>query len=108
MEKALARAALGVVTADLPLMAADITRYEGTYNVQAGERMVEMRVFGENGKLKAQIADGSVTRLRYQGDDTFVHGENDDIRLVFSVENSRVQSVRVSKGSQIMQGNRKL
>jgi CubicO group peptidase (beta-lactamase class C family) len=108
IERALARAALGIEVRDLPLRAEDIARYEGAYTLQSGARTFELRVFGEGGQLKAQVGEGSVIRLRYQGDQRFVADGDDDIALTFAVENGRAQSVTVDRRGQVTRAKRKV
>ncbi|HEU0012064.1 MAG TPA: serine hydrolase domain-containing protein, partial [Longimicrobium sp.] len=86
MEEALARAAFGMARADLPVTAEDIVRYEGTYTLQLGERTLDVRVFGEGGRLKSQATGQGVIRLRHEGGHTFVAAGDDDLRLVFTME----------------------
>jgi serine-type D-Ala-D-Ala carboxypeptidase/endopeptidase len=91
---------------DLPLPEAEAARYAGTYTLQAGGRALELRVFAEDGQLRAQAQGQAVTRLRYQGDHAFVHGENDDVRLVFTVEGGRARSVTLHQGGRAVEGTR--
>lgn len=108
--EALSRTAFGmerVVVPDLPLTAEDIARYEGTYTLRAGSRTLDLRVFGDDGQLKAQPAGQGVTRLRYQGDHTFITVVDDDVRLVFTVENGRAEGVTLHDGDAAIPGKRK-
>lgn len=107
LEKLMARAAFGMEIPDLPLPAESIARYEGTYALQVGERTLDLRVFGENGKLMAQATGQRVSRLRWQGGDTFLHGSDDGIRLVFTVENGRASMVTLHQGGREIPGRRK-
>jgi D-alanyl-D-alanine carboxypeptidase len=106
MEKRLARAAFGMEVRDLPLAARDLARYEGAYTLQAGSATLELRVFAEDGRLKAQPAGQPATRLRHQGGHLFVHGEDDDVRFVFTVGNGRAEGVTLQQGGQSFPGRR--
>jgi CubicO group peptidase (beta-lactamase class C family) len=92
---------------DLPLTAADIALYEGTYRLQAGARTIELRVFGEDGQLKAQPTGQSVTRLRSQGDHAFTAEVGNGIRLVFTLENGRAEGVTLHQNGRALPGKRK-
>lgn len=103
MEGALARAAL---FRDLPVPADQVARYEGTYTYPSGESTAELRVSGEDGRLRVYTARG-ITPLLSQGDHVFVHGKDEDIRFIFIVENGRAESVTLHLGDQVIQGKRK-
>ena len=106
MEEAIARAAFGAEAADLPLAAEDIARYAGTYTLRAGERTLEVRVFGENGQLMAQPAGQRVTRLLHQGSHAFVAREDAGIRFVFIVRDGRVEGVTLHQRGREFPGTR--
>jgi CubicO group peptidase (beta-lactamase class C family) len=107
MEQALARVVLQEKAPDLPLTAAEIARYVGTYVVQAGSRTLELRVFGEAGQLKAQPAGQNATELRHQGNHAFIAVANDGIRLVFAVVRDHAESVTLHQGGRAFPGTRK-
>ncbi len=110
VEEALARTALGMeltTVLDLPLTAADIARYEGTYVLETGAKPMELRVFGEDGKLKVQLGGRKAFRFRSQGDSSFIPFFDEDIRLVFITENDRTDSVQLHMGGQVTPGKRK-
>lgn len=107
IEKALARAAFGLEIPDLPVTAEDIARYAGTYLLQAGARTRELRVFGEDGQLKAQFGTGNPTRFRHQGEHAFIPAAADDYRYVFTVVDGRAESVTLHQGGRVITGKRK-
>lgn len=107
VEAALARAALGIRVLDLPLAAEDIARYEGAYAFTVGERTLEVRVFGENGQLKAHPAGQGVLRLRAQGGHAFVAEQDDDIRMVFAVQDGRVTGITLHQRGRAIPGVRR-
>lgn len=109
VEEILARTALGLElpsVVDLPLDADDSARYEGTYLLSLGEQTLELRVFVDDGRLMAQAEGQGANRLRYQGDHEFVPTFDDNVRLVFTVENGRAASVTLHQGGAVVTGER--
>jgi CubicO group peptidase (beta-lactamase class C family) len=92
--------------ADLPLPAAQMAAYEGTYALQAGGRTLEVRVFVQEGRLMALPAGQMPTRLRAQGDHAFIPEADDAIRLVFTVENGRATAATLHQGGRQISGAR--
>lgn len=110
IEEAVARSAHGLTSPavlDLPLTAEDIARYEGTYLAGRAPRPTEVRVFGDNGRLKVQVGQGKAFLFRHQGDHVFVPEFDDKVRLVFSVEAGRAEGVTLHQGSRVTQATRK-
>lgn len=91
---------------DLPMTAAQMAPYEGTYALQAGGRTLEVRVFVREGALMAEPAGQSATRLRPQGDHAFVPQADDRIRFVFTVEDGRATAATLHQGGRTLQGAR--
>jgi ketosteroid isomerase-like protein len=89
------------------LTAQDIARYAATYSYVSGGNPREMRVFGDNGQLKAQIAGGRVVALRNEGGHAFVLDVDASIRVVFTVENGRAEGVTVYQRGETIVGKRK-
>ncbi len=83
---------------DLPLSAAEIARYRGTYLLEVGERTLELRIFDRDGRLISQAAGQREAPLRYQGDHTFIPDFDDRVRLVFTVEEGRATRVTLHQG----------
>lgn len=107
-EGALARVALDVQMRDLSLTEQDVARYEGIYTYQSGQQTRELRVYGEEGYLKAEINAGKPVRLRYQGGHKFYVGDNDRMRLVFIIEDGRATGFSLHEGRPVLtRGERK-
>ena len=106
VEEALARAALGIELHDLPLTAEDISRYEGTYALQADDGTFNLRVFPEDGRLNAELVGEFSTPLLYQGDDVFIAVADHDMRLVFAAADGRAERVTFHMGRLAFSGER--
>ena len=91
---------------DLPLNAADLARYEGTYALQADGRTLELRVFAQDGRLMAQAAGQGANRLRGQGEHVFIPDFDDTVRLVFTVENGRAVNATLHQAGRTIVGAR--
>ena len=105
MELAITRAAFGAEAK--PIAAAALARYEGTYVVNLGTRMVEARVFVENGQLRSQLTGQAVGALLYQGDHAFVSASNHENRTVFGAEQGRSETLTLHLGARQFPGTRK-
>jgi CubicO group peptidase (beta-lactamase class C family) len=80
LEKVIATRALGIPdTASPPLSAADLARYEGTYQLPG----LKVKMFADHGRLSSQGEGQGVIHLRYLGGDKFVAEETDDIHVEF-------------------------
>jgi D-alanyl-D-alanine-carboxypeptidase/D-alanyl-D-alanine-endopeptidase len=91
---------------DLPLTPEETARYEGTYTLAAGGRTLPLRVFVQDGRLMAQATGQEAFPLRNQGDHVFIPTFDDEVRLVFTMENGRAASVTLHQGGQAIQGAR--
>lgn len=91
---------------DLPLSAEEMARYEGTYTLAAGGRTLDLRVFVQNGRLMAQATGQEAFPLRNQGEHVFIPTFDDEVRLVFTMENGRAAGVTLHQGGQAIQGAR--
>ena len=91
---------------DLPLTVQELARYEGTYTFPMGERALELRVFVQDGRLMAQPGPQQPTRLRAQGDHAFIPEADDEIRLVFTVENGRAVGATLHQAGRQTRGTR--
>ncbi|HEU0299289.1 MAG TPA: serine hydrolase, partial [Longimicrobium sp.] len=96
----------GAEVRDLPLTAEEMARYEGTYTLGMGQRTLEVRVFAQDGKLVAQAAGQEGFPLRYQGDHVFIPSFDDQVRLVFTVENGRATGVTLYQNGAEIPGTR--
>jgi hypothetical protein len=92
---------------DLPLTAAEMARYEGTYTLQLGPQTMDLRVFVQDGKLMTQATGQSAFVLRSQGGHVFIPTFDDEVRLVFTMENDRAASVTLHQGGREAPGTRK-
>lgn len=92
---------------DLPLDGAGMARYEGTYVLEVGPGTLDLRIFGENGRLISQAAGQQRAPLRYQGDHVFVPDFDDSVRLTFDIEDGRATSVTLHQGGGTFTGRRK-
>jgi len=101
------RVVAGNAIPERPVTAADIARYEGTYTIEALDRTLDVRVFGENGQLKAHPANQKVSRLLPVGNHQFVMDADNRIRLVFTVVGDRAESMTLHQGGSAHPGKRK-
>ncbi|HEX5726370.1 MAG TPA: serine hydrolase, partial [Longimicrobiaceae bacterium] len=92
---------------DLPLTAAEMARYEGTYTLQLGPRTLDLRIFVQDGRLMSQATGQGAFRLRHQGEHAFVPDFDDEVRLVFTVESGRAAGVTLHQGGAVVPGTRK-
>lgn len=90
-----------------PMPAEEIAPYEGTYLIEVGGQTRELRVFGEDGGLVAEPAGQGPMYLQRTGDHEFTLAADSDIRLVFTVEGDRAESVTIHQGGRTMTGERK-
>jgi hypothetical protein len=100
-------AAAAAPVKDLPLTAEQRQVFVGSYAVTLpyGEQ-TSLRVFEENGVLKAQPENQQVVRLLYQGDNVFQPEGISDFVLRFVVENGRAMGFTVRKEDGLMRGTR--
>lgn len=91
---------------DVPLAEADMAPYVGTYAVSVGARTLTVRVYIENGQLIGHPQGTSPERLIYQGDHTFVPGQDPGDRVIFTVVNGRADRVEIRDGNQSFTGTR--
>jgi CubicO group peptidase (beta-lactamase class C family) len=95
LEKLVATRALGIPdTAAAALSAAELSRYEGTYQLPR----LKVRMFAENGRLATQGEGQGVMHLKHLGGGKFVAEESDDIRVEFPPEGTPAPSVVIRQG----------
>lgn len=102
----IAKWALGievVTVADLDLSADELAAYEGTYEIRPG---FELSVWVDEGQLWSRATGQGAFRLRAQGDHLFVPTFDDDVRLIFTVENGRATAATLVQGGQEMRAER--
>ena len=92
---------------DLPLTAEEMARYEGTYTLQLGPQTLDLRVFVQDGKLMTQATGQPAFALRSQGGHAFIPTFDDEVRLVFTMEDDRAASVTLHQGGREIPGTRK-
>lgn len=97
------RRALGIaepVVKALPLEPKELARHEGTYDLGP----LQLRIFAEDGRLRAQVTNQSAFDILYQGEHTFVSDAKLDVghRLVFKVEGERASGLTVFQGGIVM------
>jgi hypothetical protein len=83
-----------------------MARYEGTYALALGERTLNVRVFVADGQLRVQPEGQGISRLMYQGDDAFIVAADRGIRLVFTLENGRAETLTLHQSGQTISGPR--
>ncbi len=91
---------------DLPLSAEEMARYEGAYTLSLGGRTLGMRIFAQDGRLMSQATGQEAFRLRHQGDHVFVPDFDDEVRLVFTVENGRATGMTLYQNGAVVPGTR--
>src|SRR5688500_4870886 len=85
-----------------------LATYEGTYAMQAPNRLISLRVWLNEGKLHGElIGMGQQTTFR-QGDaeHKFMHETRDDVTFQFTVENGRATAVTMRQGEREISGPR--
>lgn len=91
---------------DLPMTAEELARYEGTYTLRMGERSLDLRVFVQDGRLMVHPTDQATHRMRAQGGHAFIPEGDDEIRLVFTMENGRAASATLRQHGREITGTR--
>lgn len=91
------------VTAD-----AGLSMYEGTYALQAPNRVLEVRVFlDQDGKLNGElVGSGQRTVMRPNDTHKFLHETRDDIWFLFKVENGRATELTMHQAGRQISGPR--
>jgi hypothetical protein len=90
LEKVIAARAIGIPdTAAAPLSAAELARYEGTYQLPR----LKVKMFADHGRLSTQGEGQGVMHLKYLGAGKFVAEESDDIRIEFPTAGTPAPSV---------------
>lgn len=97
------RRALGItepVIKALPLEPKELARYEGIYDLGA----LQLRIFAEEGRLRAQGTNQPAFDIVYQGEHTFVADPKLDIgiKLVFKVEGARSSGLTLYQSGIVM------
>ena len=110
---ACATAAPGAPATDAPAQTrtanAGLGIYEGTYALQAPDRVLDVRVWVDaQGRLNAEmIGSGQQTAFRPSGEHRFLHATRDDIWFLFTVENGRATGLAMHQAGREISGPRK-
>ncbi len=100
LEEILATEILNIRIKDLPLSAADIDRYTGVFSYQSTPTKVrELKIFGENGRLMAQIGNNRAFPLRSQGDHKFIPASAGITDINFKVKNEKAVGLSIHEGA---------
>ena len=102
----IARWALGVEVApvlDLPLTEEEMGVYEGVYELREG---FEIRVFPHEGQLFTQATGQQQVRIKAQGEHTFIPTFDDEVRLVFEVDEGKATSMTLFQAGQVIEAQR--
>ena len=91
---------------DLPLTAEEMARYAGTYTLRPGQRTMEVRIFVEGGRLMSQATGQDAFRLHAQGGHVFVPDFDDEVRVVFTVQDGRATGMVLHQAGQQVPGTR--
>jgi CubicO group peptidase (beta-lactamase class C family) len=88
------------------LAAEERARYVGTYLLSADGRQLELKIFDQGGQLMGEPAGQTPSPLRPQGNHVFIPELDDDLRLVFTVQDGRATSVTLHQGGREIPGPR--
>ena len=95
--------------AQTPAASAGLNAYEGTYSLQGPNRVIELRTYVDaEGKLNGELV-GMNQQTTFRPTDTphkFLHGDADDIWVVFTMENGRATSVLMHQRGREVTGPR--
>lgn len=83
--------------------------YEGTYALQAPNRVLDVRVWVDaQGALTGElVVSGEQTTFRPSGEHRFLHATRDDIWFLFTVENGRATGLTMHQAGREITGPRK-
>jgi hypothetical protein len=83
--------------------------YEGTYALQAPNRVIDLRVWLDaQGQLNGELVGlGQQTTFRPGGEHRFLHATSDNVSFVFTVENGRATAATMTQGERQISGPRK-
>jgi D-alanyl-D-alanine carboxypeptidase len=104
VSRLIAKRALGVpIVLDASLSVEELAVYEGVYELRPG---FELSIVVRGRRLFSQATGQSRSRLRAQGNHVFIPTFDDDVRLVFQVEDGLASSLVLHQGGQTLEGNR--
>jgi hypothetical protein len=83
--------------------------YEGTYALQAPNRVIDLRVWLDaQGTLNGELVGlGQQTTFRPAGEHRFLHATSDNVSFVFTVENGRATAATMTQRDRQISGPRK-
>lgn len=83
--------------------------YEGTYALQAPNRVIDLRVWLDaQGTLNGELVGlGQQTTFRPNGEHRFLHATSNNVWFQFAVENGRATSATMGQGDRVISGPRK-
>ena len=101
-------APVAVAATQAPAADAGLSMYEGTYELQAPNRVLEVRVFlDQEGKLNGElVASGQRTVMRPSDTHKFLHETRDDVWFLFKVENGRATELTMHQAGRQISGPR--
>lgn len=106
IEETIAKWALGIevpVIRDERLSAEELEAYVGVYELRPG---FELTISVRDGQLMSRATGQSEVRLRAQGDHVFVPTFDDNVRVVFSVDGDRAESLVLFQGGREIEAPR--
>lgn len=89
------------------ISASELKKYSGDYVLQSETRTMDVKVFVEDGKLKAHPAGQNVGIMKFVGNHTFIHTKNADIKLVFAIEKGKATEMTLHQRGRQISGKRK-
>jgi CubicO group peptidase (beta-lactamase class C family) len=98
--------AVAAGNASPPLSAEEIARYEGTYAIEIEGETVEFRVYGEGDRLMGDVGGRGVIRLLPRSEHEFAVSADPRIRIIFTLEDGRAQSVTLHQPDGTVSGPR--
>lgn len=91
----------------VPLPAAGVAPYVGTYAYESGGEPRRLRVFEEDAAVRAEMVGGPTFDLFYQGDDTFLlRAGATEVRIAFEVEGGRADALTIHQRGETLPGRR--
>jgi len=91
------------VVLDEQLSEAEMAIYEGVYELGPD---FELAVYSRDGQLFTQATGQVEIRFRAQGDHIFIPTFDDEVRLVFVVENGKATTAVLQQGGQVREAPR--
>jgi CubicO group peptidase (beta-lactamase class C family) len=99
--------AVAAGNASPPLSAEEIARYEGTYVLEIEGQTVEFGVFGQEDRLMGDVGGRGVIQLLPRGDHEFAASADPRLRILFTLEDGRAQTVTLHQPDDTVSGPRR-